>query len=83
MTRWFTSKESSQEESLVLALSQVITVEHWGPQVVRISFSLLERVFYLVHAAPLALRNTSLFSDIHILKDTARWFLFAFSLNEN
>ena len=27
MTRWLTSKESSQEESLVLALSQVITVD--------------------------------------------------------
>lgn len=63
---------------MVLALSQVITVEHWGPQVVRISFSLLERVFNLIHAAPLALRNTSLFSDTHILKGTARQFLFCF-----
>lgn len=37
---------------MVLALSQVITVGIGGSQVVRISFSLLERVFYLIHSSP-------------------------------
>lgn len=62
MTRWPTSKESSQEESLVLAPSQVITVEHWGPQVVRESASLFRESVLLNTQFPWVLRTQVLFS---------------------
>lgn len=74
MTGRFTGKESSREEPLVVALSQVLSGS-LGVTAVSMSPPLGEQVLAHVPLPP-TLKGTGLFS--HILKGTAGYLLFCF-----